>query len=147
MSLDRRGLVAAVLSFLYPGVGHLYLRKWVRAIAWFALAMLTAAVLVPDAAFEAFRQGGVGAMLQIDYPIETTLGLLAVRLTNVVDAYLVAVRSRGPAAAGPGPGADEEATCPACGKELDRDLDFCPWCTTELEWVEPGDERYDPDRS
>ena len=22
--------------------------------------------------------------------------------------------------------------CPHCGKELDPDLDFCPWCTTRL---------------
>ena len=34
---EKRPLVAALLSFLQPGLGHLYLREWLRAILWAGL--------------------------------------------------------------------------------------------------------------
>ena len=40
--VNRRGVIAAVLGFVYPGLGHVYLRKWVRALSWFVLAIATA---------------------------------------------------------------------------------------------------------
>ena len=37
-------------------------------------------------------------------------------------------------------GSGSAETCPNCGKELDPELDFCPWCTTRLDQVDrPGD--------
>ena len=34
---EKRPLVAALLSFLQPGLGHLYLREWLRAVLWAGL--------------------------------------------------------------------------------------------------------------
>ncbi|MFC6795806.1 zinc ribbon domain-containing protein [Halobaculum halobium] len=46
---------------------------------------------------------------------------------------------RGAGAAAGGASTDDEApACPNCGKELDADLDFCPWCTTRLDWADAG---------
>lgn len=138
--VNRRGLVAAVLAFLYPGLGHVYLRRWVRALAWFLLAIATAAMVVPPAAYEAFEAGGVSGMVEAteSFGLEVTLSLLAVGVLNVADAYIVAVREAAEAA---GPSSPAEATtCPECGGDLDEELDFCPWCTTRFEDRETGEE-------
>jgi hypothetical protein len=37
------------------------------------------------------------------------------------------------AAGGAAVTASGSTECPECGKELDPDLDFCPWCTTRLD--------------
>lgn len=129
--LQRRSIVASLLAFVYPGLGHVYLRAWIRAIAWFGLALVTAALVVPQSAMTAFQTGGISGLLEASrsFPLDVTLSLLAVRVLNVIDAYLTGLQ-RTPA--------DEESaesagTCPECGRELDEDLDFCPWCTTRLE--------------
>ncbi|GAA0305087.1 DUF7575 domain-containing protein [Halarchaeum salinum] len=142
MSLNRRGVVAAALSVIYPGIGHAYLRAWLRAIGWIALSFATAYVLVPASTIQtyqiAIQNGNFGALGAAALPTEAAAALLVVRLCNVVDAYFLAVRQATPART-----TDGEPTCPVCGKELDTDLDFCPWCTTELEWEYPGEERRD----
>ncbi|GAD52399.1 hypothetical protein MBEHAL_1159 [Halarchaeum acidiphilum MH1-52-1] len=138
MSVNRRGVVAAALSVVYPGIGHAYLRAWLRAVGWIALSLATAYVLVPASTVQTYQHaiesGNVGALSAASIPMEAAIALLVVRLCNVVDAYLLAVRQSTPARSATG-----EPTCPVCGKELDTDLDFCPWCTTELEWEYPGE--------
>ncbi|MFW6385035.1 MAG: DUF7575 domain-containing protein [Halodesulfurarchaeum sp.] len=127
----RRPFVAAVLAFVYPGLGHLYLRAWLRAIAWFGLAILTAMLVMPESAVDAFRSGGLQGLLEASqsFPLEASLSLLLVRVLNVIDAYLTGLRE----SSGPGPRDEVQGpTCPECGKELDEDLSFCPWCTTRL---------------
>ncbi len=141
--VNRRGVIAAVLGFVYPGLGHVYLRRWVRALSWFTLALVTAALVVPEAAYQAFQTDGFGGLVEASesFSLEVTLSLLVIRVLNVVDAYLVAVRDTASAVAEhvPTPGgadadaAGEPATCPECGKELDSDLDFCQWCTTRFD--------------
>jgi hypothetical protein len=141
--VNRRGVIAAVLGLLYPGLGHVYLRKWVRALSWFVLALATAALVVPESAFEAFRAEGVDGLMAAseNFGLEVTLSLLAIRILNVVDAYVVAARQTAAAvaqqvsAAGEGESAaqPEPTECPECGKDLDDELDFCPWCTTRLD--------------
>nr|WP_272931369.1 zinc ribbon domain-containing protein [Halobacterium noricense] len=131
------------MGFVYPGLGHVYLRRWVRAVSWFVLALVTAALIVPESAYQAFQTDGIQGLMEASesFGVEVTLSLLVIRLLNVVDAYLVAVRDTASAVAErvPTPGSDDEsageeaATCPECGKELDSDLDFCPWCTTRLD--------------
>lgn len=142
VNIDRRGLVAAGLSLVYPGIGHLYLRAWFRALAWFALAFATTAVLTPPELLAAFQQQGLGALTTSDIPQNLTLALLVVRALNVMDAYVVAVRQARPSEPdptdsntdpGPGAAAGNPETCPNCGRELDDDIDFCPWCTHELD--------------
>ncbi|GGL32279.1 zinc ribbon domain-containing protein [Halarchaeum grantii] len=138
MSVNRRGVVAAALSVVYPGVGHLYLRAWLRAIGWVALSLVTSYVLVPDATLAAYEQaivaGNFGALGSVAVPLEAAVGVLVVRLCNVVDAYVLAVRE-----ATPSQTRDGEPACPACGRSLDTELDFCPWCTTEIEWHYPSE--------
>jgi len=138
--VNRRGLIAGVLGFLYPGLGHAYLRAWIRAVAWFGLAVVTAALVVPDAAYQAFEARGMQGLLDASdsFGSRVTLSLLAVRLFSVVDAYVLAVKQSSPATA-----ESDAATCPSCGKELDEDLDFCPWCTQRLDV--PADPDTEPD--
>ncbi|MFB6094585.1 MAG: zinc ribbon domain-containing protein [Halanaeroarchaeum sp.] len=129
--LRRRPLIAGLFALIYPGLGHFYLRAWVRGVAWFALAMVTAALVVPQSVVAAFERGGIDALLAAtqSLPLRVTGSLLVVRALNVLDAYLTGLRRE----SGRAGGREESApTCPNCGRELDEDLDFCPWCTTEL---------------
>lgn len=144
----KRPWLAALLGTLATGLGHVYLRRWKRGFGWFVVAIGVSTLLVPpETARAVVSGGGVDA---------TALApLLAVGLASVADAYVLArMRQRGgpdrdglssvsgadanggtsTAAAGndstgPVPGSAE---CPECGKELDPELDFCPWCTTRL---------------
>lgn len=126
-----------MLGFLYPGLGHVYLRRWLRAFAWFLLALATAALVVPPSTFDAFQAGGVSGLMEASesFGLKVTLSLLTVRMLNVADAYFVAVRDTAvQAAQDAAPG--EAENCPECGGELDEVLDFCPWCTTRFEDAE-----------
>ncbi|MFB6254882.1 MAG: hypothetical protein ABEI06_09755 [Halobacteriaceae archaeon] len=127
MKDSYRPWIAAVLAFVYPGLGHIYLRSWLRAAMWFLLAFLTASFIIPEQAITAFEQGGLTSFLQVtsSLPLSTLFPLFVVRLLNIVDAFLTG-RSQSQS---PQP---DHPTCPECGKELDDDLDFCPWCTTRL---------------
>jgi hypothetical protein len=138
--------LAALLAFLYPGLGHLYLRAWLRALAWFLLAMLTAALVIPESVISAMEAGGLEALVAAteDLPPAVVLPLFAVRGLNVLDAYLLARRAADAGAetatgteTGTGSGA---ATCPNCGRDLDEDLDFCPWCTYRLDEEGKGED-------
>ena len=143
--LRRRPLIAGLLGFLYPGLGHLYLRAWVRAIAWFALALVTAAMVVPESAIAAFQQQGIEGLIAAsrDFSLEVTGSLLVVRVLNVVDAYLTGLRQERATVESP---TETAATCPNCGGELDEDIDFCPWCTVELSEFETEEETDANDR-
>jgi hypothetical protein len=148
----QRPWLAALLAVLYPGAGHLYLRTWLRAVAWFGLAFLVATLVIPQSVLEAGEQGGFSAVYEAFMAVDpqTVLPLFIVNALNVVDAYLTARRKKAAAArdgllgdtvlgseedgetvdqAGASPAPD----CPNCGRELDAELDFCPWCTTRLE--------------
>lgn len=134
-----------MLGFLYPGLGHAYLRAWLRAVGWFGLAVVTAALVVPESAYQAFETGGFQGLLDASetFGSRVTLSLLAVRAFSIVDAYVLAVKQSSPATPAAGGDGDDAATCPACGKELDEELDFCPWCTQRLE--APAEADADPE--
>lgn len=123
-------MLAAVFAFLYPGLGHVYLRAWLRAVGWFILALLAAALVVPDAAYAAYESGGFGALMEASesFGTDVFISLLGIRVLNVIDAYLTALRQTKAAEVEAAAG-----SCPSCGKELDEELDFCPWCTERLE--------------
>ncbi|MFB6134581.1 MAG: zinc ribbon domain-containing protein [Halanaeroarchaeum sp.] len=133
--LRRRPLLAGLLGFIYPGLGHVYLRAWIRAVAWFGLALLTAAIVIPESAITTFQQNGIEGVIAAsrNLPLEVTGSLLVVRVLNVIDAYLTGLRQERATVEASG---DAMATCPNCGGELDEDLDFCPWCTVRLEEFE-----------
>lgn len=122
-----------MFAFLYPGLGHVYLRAWLRAIGWFVLAIVAAALVVPESAIVAYEQGGFDALYAAsqDFGTDVFISLLGIRILNVIDAYLTAIRQTQASEA-----VAEEGTCPSCGKELDPELDFCPWCTTRLDQYE-----------
>jgi hypothetical protein len=135
---SRRAVVATLAAVLgatvgIAGVGHLYLRRWRRAAAWFAVVVgATLALLVVFVLPGAGGLGDLGAVAAIDpasLPSVVVWPVFALLLLSTLDAHRLATAP--PAAAG------ENPACPSCGKELDRDIDFCPWCTAELEWVEP----------
>jgi hypothetical protein len=127
---NRRRFVAAMLSFLQPGIGHVYLREWVRAVLWGAvwlgslLLVLTTAGLELTARNLLATAGGFFAAVD-GFPMEAALTMFAVTVFATMDAYWLAAREDYRI--------DETPRCPGCGKELDPALEFCHWCTARLE--------------
>lgn len=124
----KRAAFAGLLSVVYPGLGHLYLRAWIRAIGWFGIALFTASMVVPEQTIQSVDTLDMGVILEAarGLPRDAVLTILFVRALNVADATLLGLRTRrrGEGEASP--------TCPECGGELDEDIDFCPWCTQVL---------------
>lgn len=123
--------MAAALSLLYPGIGHLYLREWVRAALWFALILTASVVLLPANTFpETFS---VDAVIQASrqIPIYVSLTMLVLTILCTFDAYALANRHNQTVDRAAGNAAPR---CPSCGHDLDDDdLAFCPWCAEPLE--------------
>lgn len=122
----RRALIAALVgvfgaSLMIAGAGHAYLRKWRRALAWFTFVV--GSFLILSSIFSEPAR----TMLS-EHPFEVQGPVLTLLFLSVFDAYRLAVQERGPRV-------EEGAgnTCPNCGKEVDRDLDFCHWCTEPLD--------------
>ena len=157
----KRPWLAALLGTLATGLGHFYLRRWKRGLGWFAVAVAVSVLFVPPDAAQALLSGSGG-------DLTTVAPLLAVGVASVADAYVLArmrqreARDRGGDGAsvssgsnpksepetGDGPviaagaagrvSGSTDAECPECGKELDPELDFCPWCTTRLDEESDG---------
>ena len=88
----RSAFTAAVLSFLLPGLGHAYLRRWLRAALWMALPLATllggTSLVVNNGLKELLAQ-------LVDPDVLTTVMLLIVfdalyRLAAVLDAWRLA---------------------------------------------------------
>lgn len=133
----KRAFIAGLFSVVYPGLGHIYLREWLRAIGWFAAAFATALLVIPESAVAAYEAGGVAALFEASgtLPTGALLALFTIRALNVIDAAWLGLRS-GARSVDP----REGDTCPHCGGELDEDLEFCPWCSTRLTSPTDGDE-------
>lgn len=129
----KRPWIAVLLAVIYPGLGHVYLRKWGRALLWFVLIITSTMFLIPE--------GAVPESLSLDsllaaaeaIPLEISLLILVLSFLSVLDAYWMANRINENAR----PTVDDEGevraeSCPSCGKDLDEDLDFCPWCSERL---------------
>ena len=116
---------------LTPGLGHLYLREWFRAVIWFGLILSATSILVPVSTaptamtVETIYQVSVSAMENA--PMRNQIALFAITSLSMIDAYWMATRGNQRAATADG------VRCPYCGKEIDEDLEFCHWCTTRLE--------------
>ncbi|WP_226023732.1 zinc ribbon domain-containing protein [Halomicrobium salinisoli] len=120
----KRPWLAALLAAVVTGLGHLYLRRWRRALGWLAAAVGATVLLGEPAALDALASGTA-----VD-PLAAAPSLIVGGL-SVVDAYLVARAQNGLARRTTA--ADGRLThCPNCGKELDPDLSFCHWCTADL---------------
>jgi len=129
----KRPLVAVVLAFIFPGLGHFYLRKWVRGLLWLGLLLALSVLFVITGMIQPVSELTLEAISSSyqSRPTEVTIGSVVITTLNVVDAYWVAVTENQTQEVEAG------VKCPNCGKELDEDIDFCHWCTTQLEPVEP----------
>lgn len=125
---QKRPWFAALLAVLVTGLGHLYLRRWRRALGWLALLFSVTALFVDPAALEALANGNTADPVAI-------APVLIVGGFSVIDAYLLAYAQNEVTRLADS--AEGELThCPNCGKELDADLDFCQWCTTAVDALE-----------
>lgn len=130
----KRPWIAALLAVVYPGLGHVYLRSWFRALLWFWMALLAVVWFVPESTFAGVSSlGGVLSGLMA-IPTEGALAILLVIGFNAVDAYWQANRVRSRL---------DGSTCPHCGKTIDDDLkvSFCHWCTAPLPRAEDRSSR------
>ena len=131
MSFRNNPLIAAILGVAVVGLGHLYLRRWLRALAWIGITVVASVLFVPESTMVAIASGTLVDPL-------TMLPIVLIGGLSVIDAYLIAKLKRtGSTTSQPTADAavDETGaavTCPACGKDIDPDLKFCHWCTTEL---------------
>jgi hypothetical protein len=153
----KRPWLAALLGTLATGLGHLYLRRWKRGLGWFVVAVAVSALLVPPEAARALLSGAGGDVATLA-PL-FAIGIASVADAYVLarmrqneaatqDGVGSAVTSGSESAPDSeaearsgvegGSAADQvprsaDVECPECGKELDPDIDFCPWCTTRLD--------------
>ena len=88
-----RGITAAALSLVVPGSGHLFLRRWRRAIPFLvgSLAVMIAAILF-------YGRGTIGLLTLLVQPkwvwalVVANLVVAALRVVAAVDAYRLAPR-------------------------------------------------------
>jgi len=128
----KRPLLAVVLAFVFPGLGHFYLRKWGRGLVWIGLTLAVSTLLVVTGTVEMVDEFTTEAVLAAyrARPQEATIASVVISTLNVADAYWVAIRENRSQEIESG------RKCPNCGRELDQDIDFCHWCTTRLEPVD-----------
>ncbi|PSP20080.1 zinc ribbon domain-containing protein [Halobacteriales archaeon QH_10_67_13] len=123
----KRPWLAAALAVLYPGLGHVYLRLWGRAVGWFVAIVAAGLVLVPDEAVPESISPETVLEASRALPLEVSLAILGLSVLSVVDAYWMAGRLNDRQAS------EGVTECPECGEEVDEELEFCQWCTTRLE--------------
>jgi hypothetical protein len=120
----KRPWIAAVLGALGTGLGHLYLRRWKRALGWAFIVVAITHLFISPAAIEAFVTGSGS--------LRSMLPLLVVASLSTADAYLLAHAHNAAVRVTVEP--DGTLThCPRCGKELDSNLNFCHWCTARVD--------------
>jgi hypothetical protein len=126
----KRPWLAALLAFVYPGLGHVYLREWLRAILWFGLVVSSTSLLVGDGIIPSELSLEAFAATYQAMPLDASIALVAITALSMADAYWMASKGNRTTEV------VEGTSCPHCGKELDDDLTFCHWCTTRLKPVE-----------
>lgn len=147
-STTKRPWLAVVLAVLVTGAGHVYLRRWLRALGWFVLVEVAIAVFVSDlptiGELAALRTASPAEIAATMPPLSETLPVFAIVLLSWIDAYRLAAATTGESDASDSPNetASEAGTattepdrpdqCPSCGREVDDDLDFCQWCSEPL---------------
>ncbi len=131
---------------MVTGLGHFYLRRWLRALGWLGLIVAASVLFVPESTITALSSG------TLTDPF-STLPIVLISAASALDAYLIAKvrrqtdRFQADNTVG-STEADESLTCPACGKPVDPDLGFCHWCTAEFNVVDVSKlERIDENQS
>ncbi|SER35391.1 zinc ribbon domain-containing protein [Natrinema salaciae] len=133
----KRPWLAALLAVLVTGLGHLYLRRWRRALGWLASSFLVTVLFVDPAAVDELSTGAPSLETLL-----TAAPMLVVAGLSTLDAYVLARarHSSASATALPSDAADDAFACPHCGKALDPELEFCHWCTRSVADAEPNRE-------
>ncbi|EMA44220.1 zinc ribbon domain-containing protein [Halococcus saccharolyticus] len=126
-----RTWLAVALALLYPGAGHLYLRKGLRALLWFGLVFATTALSLPTSAIP--DSGGISVETIMAasraLPTAASTAIVVLFALSTIDAYRLARRrNRRAAAAVTTEENGGEQHCPHCGREGDSEFDFCQWC-------------------
>jgi hypothetical protein len=128
---------AAVLAIAYPGLGHLYLGRWRRALVWLVVVALFSNVplLVISESLTPTTLS-IPAFLAVarSIPLWLPAIVLAALLSNAADAYRLA--ESGAARSVPRDSREPsiQVRCPNCNKKQeDTDLDFCQWCAEPLD--------------
>ncbi|WP_336361073.1 zinc ribbon domain-containing protein [Haladaptatus sp. ZSTT2] len=124
----KRPWLAALLAFVYPGLGHVYIREWLRALLWFGLMIATASFVIPEQAVQT-ADLSIAALTRASeqLSLEAAFTVLFITLLSMIDAYRLAATKNQAVKA-----VVEGTRCPSCGRDIDPELDFCHWCTTEL---------------
>ncbi|WP_079978619.1 zinc ribbon domain-containing protein [Halolamina sediminis] len=147
VSLRNNPLLAALLGTVVTGLGHFYLRRWLRALGWLGLTVAASVLFVPESTISALSSG------TLTDPFSIPFSIVLISAASALDAYLIAKvrrqteRFQANNTVGSA-GAEESPACPACGKPVDPDLGFCHWCTTEFNVVDVSKlERIDENQS
>ena len=119
----RRPVVAALLSFLQPGLGHLYLREWLRAVLWAGLWIGSLVVVADSAGVDLADPAAVAAAVGFvpgagTLPVKVELAVLMVTAFTTLDAYWLAARNNHRLR-------NRANRCEECGERLDPTLEFC----------------------
>jgi hypothetical protein len=135
-----RALTAAGLSVLLPGAGHVFIRDWIRGLAFGGVFLAAVVVFLPptEQIVAADSMTGMMSVIAEETDMISQFVISFIVLFAAIDATF---RSMGlPPGSNDGHGEDSGPSCPHCGKPLDEDLTFCHWCTTRLEPVEPEED-------
>jgi hypothetical protein len=125
----KRPWLAAILGAVATGLGHLYLRRWQRALGWLLASLTTMFFFVPTSAINTLdaMMWGTGSVSVPSLDLLIALfPLLAVGAASVLDAYLIA-RTNNRQLLEQQLGIER---CPDCGRPIDPDVSFCQWCAT-----------------
>jgi hypothetical protein len=124
---ERRPVLAALLSVLQPGLGHVYLREWLRACLWAGVWTVSLAGVAVSAGVDLTDAESVVVAFGLfpgasGLPPEAALAIVAVTAVSTLDAYWLTARNNHRIR-------KEASRCPHCGRGLDPTLSFCHWCT------------------
>jgi hypothetical protein len=120
----KRPWLAAVLGTLATGFGHLYLRRWRRALGWLLIMSITSLLFVSESSIDAVMTSlwtGTGTIPYVDL-----IPLFIVGVVSAFDAYAIA-RMDNRRLLEQRMGIQR---CPDCGRPVDPDVSFCQWCAT-----------------
>ncbi len=92
-----RPWLAGLLALVYPGLGHVYIRAWGRALLWFVLTVGTTIFVVPEGILTEVdplaNPMGASEAISTATPTMGMISILMVVGFSVVDAYLTARRN------------------------------------------------------